>query len=62
VDDKDKGKTNVIEVEDDDWVTMNYCLILSQSSELVMCASSIIVMNLCRVPYGMFENCGLRTC
>jgi hypothetical protein len=28
-------------------VTMNYCLILSQSSELVLCTSSIILIMPC---------------
>jgi hypothetical protein len=45
VEDKDKGKANVFEVEDDDWgedEVMNYCLILIQNSELVLCTSSII--------------------
>jgi hypothetical protein len=47
VEDKDKGQANVIEVENDNWVTMNYCLILIQSSELVLCTSSIILIMPC---------------
>jgi hypothetical protein len=47
-------------------VTMNFCLILIQSSELVLCTSSTILIMPCNElmsrTCGMFEHCGLRTC